>query len=74
MKEYTNYIFDLYDTLVHIRTDEGKPALWRKSAAFLKRRGVYWQPQMLRVAYLRLCRRTSDEAAQPFSGRDRTDC
>ncbi|MBR1758954.1 MAG: HAD family hydrolase [Lachnospiraceae bacterium] len=60
MKEYTNYIFDLYDTLVHIHTDETKPALWRNTAAFLKRRGVCWQPQMLRIAYLRLCHEADD--------------
>ena len=29
-KMYKNYIFDLYGTLVDIRTDEGKNSLWKK--------------------------------------------
>ena len=33
-KKYANYIFDLYGTLVDIRTDEEKPALWKQMAFF----------------------------------------
>ena len=29
------YFFDLYGTLVDIRTDERKPSLWRGAADFL---------------------------------------
>ena len=29
------YIFDLYGTLVDIRTDESMPTLWRRMAVFL---------------------------------------
>lgn len=31
---FKNYIFDLYGTLIDIRTDEGDPALWEKMAIF----------------------------------------
>lgn len=32
---YKNYFFDLYGTLVDIRTDERKPSLWRGAAEFI---------------------------------------
>ena len=56
MKDYSNYIFDLYATLVAIHTDETKPELWERSAAYLRRFGLLWHPQLLRSAYLKLCR------------------
>ena len=28
--KYENYIFDLYGTLIDIRTDENKPEFWEK--------------------------------------------
>ncbi|MBQ9593319.1 MAG: HAD family hydrolase [Lachnospiraceae bacterium] len=56
MKDYANYIFDLYATLVDIHTDETKPELWERSAAYLRRFGLLWHPQLLRAAYLKLCR------------------
>ena len=34
MPMYKNYFFDLYGTLVDIRTDEQKPSLWRDLAEF----------------------------------------
>ena len=34
MAMYENYFFDLYGTLVDIRTDEGKLSLWRGVAEF----------------------------------------
>ena len=30
MKEYQNYLFDLYGTLVDIHTDENDPRLWQR--------------------------------------------
>ncbi len=33
MKNYQNYIFDLYGTLLDIRTDEDDPLLWDRMAA-----------------------------------------
>ena len=32
---YKNYFFDLYGTLVDIRTDEQEPSLWRDLAEFI---------------------------------------
>ena len=56
MKDYKNYIFDLYATLVDIHTDETKPELWRRSAAFLRSYGLVYAPQTLRRRYLAACK------------------
>lgn len=40
MKHYKNYIFDLYNTLIDMRTDEEKPALWRQMAALYAANGA----------------------------------
>ena len=32
MRRYKALVFDLYGTLADIRTDEGRPALWREAA------------------------------------------
>ncbi len=52
---YDNYFFDLYGTLVDIRTDEGKPSLWRGAAEFYSRCGAPFTPAELRERYLALC-------------------
>ena len=33
-QQYSNYVFDLYGTLVDIHTEENDPALWQKLALF----------------------------------------
>lgn len=55
MKEYQNYIFDLYGTLVDINTNEGKPYLWRKVAELYAYHGAKYTPREFKQAYLRLC-------------------
>lgn len=54
-KRYANYIFDLYGTLVDIRTDERSPTLWRRMAELYSRFGADYSPSELRENYLRLC-------------------
>ena len=46
-----NYIFDLYGTLVRIRTDEAMPSLWRRMALLLSMQGAAYEPGELRGAY-----------------------
>ncbi len=49
------YFFDLYGTLVDIRTDESKPSLWRGTADFLSLCGAPYTARELRERYLALC-------------------
>lgn len=51
MKDYKNYIFDLYGTLVDIHTDEGKTELWEKLSLFYGYYGAVYQPGELQEAY-----------------------
>ena len=46
-----NYVFDLYGTLVDIRTNEGKPYLWKKTAEFYGLYGAHYTPKELAKAY-----------------------
>jgi putative hydrolase of the HAD superfamily len=54
MREYTNYIFDFYGTLVDVHTDENKPSLWRFMADFYAVYGCLLGPDALRDAFWRL--------------------
>ena len=54
---YQNYIFDLYGTLVDIRTDESSPAFWRRAAAVFANAGASYTPGELCSAYRRYTRR-----------------
>lgn len=51
---YENYIFDLYGTLVDIRTREDKPAAWAALARFYGYYGAAYTPAELRAAFARL--------------------
>ena len=46
-----NFIFDLYGTLVDIRTDETVPSLWRRMALLLSLQGASYDPKALQRAY-----------------------
>lgn len=48
---YDNYIFDLYGTLVDIKTNEGKEELWEKMALFYSFYGAMYDPMELRQKY-----------------------
>ena len=51
MKEYENYIFDLYGTLVDIHTNEKKIAFWKNMSAVFCRYGADYAPRELRDLY-----------------------
>jgi len=68
MRRYRAYLFDLYGTLVDIRTDEARPALWREMAALYGAAGAVYRPRELREAYLRLCRREEETMASAAGG------
>ena len=57
---YRNCIFDLYGTLVDIRTDETSPRLWEQMAEIYRGGGALYQPEELRCAYFRLVRQLED--------------
>ncbi len=54
-KIYQSFVFDLYGTLVDIRTDEEDPALWASFAGILARRGIDAPPQALQASFRRCC-------------------
>lgn len=54
MKDYKNYIFDLYGTLVDIHTEEGEPELWEKLALFYGFYGAEYEPEEMKESYLKL--------------------
>lgn len=54
MKLYHDYIFDLYGTLVDIRTNEGQHMLWNKLSLLYGYYGSDYLPQVLHDAYLSL--------------------
>lgn len=52
--KYENYIFDLYGTLVDIRTDEEKSELWEKLALFYGYYDAHYTPEELKKRYREL--------------------
>ena len=51
MKEYQNYLFDLYGTLVDIHTDEENPRLWQRMSRLLAQDGIVAAPRALWEKY-----------------------
>ena len=54
MKQYRNYIFDLYGTLVDIRTNESDRGLWEHMCLFYGYYGAHYEAQELHQSYLSL--------------------
>ena len=50
---YLNYIFDLYGTLIDIRTDESSLNFWRKAVSVFARGRASYSPGELKQAYRR---------------------
>lgn len=48
---YDNYIFDLYGTLVDIRTNESKASLWKYMAGYMTLQGAPYSAAELRKRY-----------------------
>ena len=52
--KYTNYIFDLYATLIDIHTDQNPIDFWRRIAAIMDAYGAVYEPMELRTRYRQL--------------------
>lgn len=65
MKEYKNYIFDLYGTLVDIHTNENKASLWKNIAVIYSMMGAPYTPGELKKQYKEL---VCEEASQMRTG------
>ena len=50
-----NFMFDLYGTLVDIKTDEDMPCLWHSLSNFYSMNGAAYSDADLRSEYMRLC-------------------
>ena len=60
MPLYKTYIFDLYGTLIDIKTNEDLPVLWEKLAGIYSAYGVDYTPAELKKAYGALCAEEAD--------------
>ncbi len=49
-----NYIFDLYGTLIDIKTDETDPRLWKALSDVYRRYGAVYTPTAFRTAFLKI--------------------
>ena len=58
-KNYQCFVFDLYGTLVDIRTEESLPQLWQEAACWFGEKGIAYDPDELRKKYEILCREVS---------------
>lgn len=66
MKGYSNYIFDLYGTLVDILTDEEDPRHHELCSAWYSEHGARYEPAEFRSEYLRLCAEEQSENPDPL--------
>jgi len=55
-----NFAFDLYGTLIDIKTDENKSVLWSSMANYYSMFGALYTDNDLRLEYSRLCRLETD--------------
>ncbi len=67
--EYRNYIFDLYGTLIHIRTDEWSKTFWKKLAAYYACFGADYEPEKLHEAYDLEIRKEEKRIIQGFKSK-----
>lgn len=51
---FKNYLFDLYGTLIDIRTDEDSPELWNKLAIFYSYKRAVYTPEEIKAKYREL--------------------
>ena len=64
---YPNYIFDLYGTLVDIRTKEDSPMLWRRASLWFRQHGADWSGPALWKRYLELCDKEQSKFSDPLA-------
>lgn len=65
---YPNLVFDLYGTLVDIRTEEDSPALWRQLALFYGYHGASYAPRELQEAFRTAMEAQNAAAGQGYEG------
>ena len=58
---YDFFVFDLYGTLVDIRTNEEKPYLWKKMSELYSSLGAHYSPAELKESFRRLAREETEE-------------
>lgn len=65
---YKNYVFDLYGTLVDIRTNEWKSYLWKKMYVWYSMHGAYYdKPLQLKKEFYRLIERNEKEMNHDYA-------
>ena len=58
---WKHVIFDLYGTLVDIRTDEGDPVLWERTAELYRSHGAAWDPEDLKEEWFHTARNLENQ-------------
>ncbi|MDE7423370.1 MAG: HAD family hydrolase [Lachnospiraceae bacterium] len=58
---YKNYVFDLYGTLVDIRTNEDKAYLWDKMTELFGFYGAVYERNTLKKTYFQYCKELEEE-------------
>jgi putative hydrolase of the HAD superfamily len=60
-------LFDFYETLLDIWTDENDPYVWEKLALFLQYRGMLLEGQGLKQSYDHLVRQHLEQSSEPYA-------
>lgn len=63
---YKNYIFDLYGTLIDIKTDEVKDELWEKMSIFYSFYGANYDPDDFRTKYFKFITKMTEVTGDPL--------
>ncbi len=71
--KYKNYVFDLYGTLIDIKTEENTIGLWKKMSEFYACYGAYYAPLKLQKAF-RIMDREEREKIKKKIGTDHPEC
>ena len=66
IKDYSNYIFDFYGTLVCLWTNERKKYLWCTLAELFRSQKAYYHAGELQKRYLRCCRQVTDRMQKEY--------
>ena len=66
-REFKNYIFDLYATLIRIHTNQEMPKLWRRTADLMAFYGPVYRPAEMKKKYRELIR-SQEESIALISG------
>lgn len=70
--KYQNYIFDLYGTLLDIRTNENNPYLWKKMSGIYSALGAVYTPAELKKEFRRLEREAVKRAVSEQGAAENT--